>query len=160
MFDERAHAAVAVLAVARHAAAEPDRLGPGALDELLVQQHVELAAMHGILRPVIAGDETARFRIDVVAVQAHQRPFLGGHADAVEVLFGEAEIVKFAHGIGLQIDADAERAHLARRFEHNAGHADPFERERRRQPADAAAGNEHEIVRHSHSFAPQPVGFH
>lgn len=35
----------------------------------------------------------------------------------IEIALGDAEIVEFAHGIGLQIDADAERAQCAHRFE-------------------------------------------
>ena len=61
----------------------------------------------------------------------------------------DAEIVELAHGVGLQIDADAERAHLAHRFEDDAGHADLVQRQGRRQPANAAAGDDHKIVRHT-----------
>ena len=75
-----------------------------------------------------------------------QRPFLGRQADAVEIGFGDAEVVELAHGIGLQIDADAERAHLAHRLEDDAGHADLVERERGRQAANAAAGDDHAIT--------------
>jgi hypothetical protein len=46
----------------------------------------------------------------------------------------------------LQIDADAERAHVAHRFEDDARHADLMQRERGREPADAAAGNDHAII--------------
>ena len=57
--------------------------------------------------------------------------------------------MELAHRIGLQVDADTERAHLARRFEHHAGHADLLQRQGRRQPADAAAGDEHGAFRHA-----------
>ena len=112
--------------------------------------------MHRILRPVVAGELAARLGIDVVAVQAHQRPFPGRQADAVEIGFGDAEIVELAHGIGLHIDADAERPHLAYRLVDNAGHADLVEREGHRQAANAAAGDDDTIT---HTRGP-PVALH
>ena len=111
--------------------------------------------MHRVLRPVVAGEQPARLGIDVVAVEPDQRPFLGRQADAVEVGLRDAEVVELAHGVGLQVDADAERAHLAHRLEHDAGHADLVQRQRRRQPADAAAGDEDWIC--WSRFGPQPV---
>ena len=103
--------------------------------------------MHRVLRPLVAGEQPARLGVDVVAVEPDQRPFLGRQAHAVEVGLREAEIVELAHGVGLQIDADAERAHLADRFEDDAGHADLVQRQRCRQPADAAAGDDDAIFR-------------
>ena len=102
--------------------------------------------MHRVLRPVVAREFAARLRIDVVAVQSDQRPFARRKADPVEVGLGDAEVVEFAHGIGLQIDADAERAHVAHRFEDDTGHANLMERERSREPANAAAGNDHAVA--------------
>ena len=148
MRDVRRDAA-GIVAVAGDAAAEPDRLRSQPLHHLLVQQHVEAAAMHRILRPVVAGETPARLRIDVVAVEPDQRPFPRGQAHLIELALGDPEIVELAHRIGLHIDADAERAHLARRFEHHAGHADLVQRQGRRQSADAAAGDEHGAFRHA-----------
>jgi hypothetical protein len=48
----------------------------------------------------------------------------------------------------LQIDADAERAHFPDRFEDDAGHADLVEREAQRESPDAAARDQHRIIRH------------
>ena len=53
-----------------------------------------------------------------------------------------AEVAQFAHGVGLQVDADAERPHLAHGFKDDARHADLLERQRGDEPADAAAGND------------------
>ena len=115
--------------------------------------------MHGVLRPVVAGEQPARLGVDVVAVQPDQRPFLRGQADAVEVGLAEAEVVELAHGVGLQVDADAERAHLAHRLEHDAGHTDLVQRERGREPADAAARNKDWFVGHAHPIR-KPRGGH
>ena len=150
VLDQRANAAVAELAIAGDPAAELDRLRPDPLHDLIVQQHVEPPAMHRVLRPVVAGEFSARLGIDVVAVEPDQRPFLCGQADLVEVRLGDAEVVKLAHGVRLQVDADAERAHLAHRFEDGARHADLMQRERGGEPADAAAGDDHAIIGHCH----------
>ena len=61
----------------------------------------------------------------------------------------DAEIVNLAHGVRLQVDADAERAHLAHRFEYDTRHADLVERKCGRQPANAAAGDDYLIIRHA-----------
>ena len=120
VFDTRADATVGMLAIAGDAASKSHRLRAQPLRDLVVQQHVEQPAMHSILRPVVARAFSARLGIDVVAVEPNQRPFFRRQADAVEVGFGDAEVIEFAHRIGLQIDADAERAHLADRFEDDA----------------------------------------
>ena len=77
-------------------------------------------------------------------------------AHAIEIGLRDAEIVEFAHGIGLQIDADAERAHLAHRFEDDARHADLMQRQRRRQPADAAAGDEYGVIHYADLLSATP----
>jgi hypothetical protein len=63
-----------------------------------------------------------------------------------EIALCEAEIVEFSHGIGLQIDADAERAHIPDRFVDNAGHANLAERQSCREPANAATGNDYKVI--------------
>jgi hypothetical protein len=147
VLDQRADAAVGILGVAGDAAAEPHCAGTGALDQPPIEQHMEMAAVHRILRPVVAGEFPARLRIDVVAVEGDQRPFLRRHADAVEIALREAEIGELAHGVGLHIDADAERAQFARRLEHDAGYADLVQRQRGGEPADAPARDQHWMVR-------------
>jgi hypothetical protein len=156
MFDARADAAVGILGVAGHAAPEPHRLRSEPLLQLLVEQHVELPAVHRVLRPVVAGEQPARLRIDVVAVQPDQRPFLRRNANPVEVLRREAEVVELAHCIRLQVDADTERAHVAHRLEHDAGDPDLVQRQRRREPAEAAARDQYRIVSHAGPARPIP----
>ena len=46
MLDQHGHAALRLLAVAGHPAAQPDRPLADPLDHHLVEQHVEMAAMH------------------------------------------------------------------------------------------------------------------
>jgi hypothetical protein len=107
-------------AIAGHAAAKPDSFGAESVDDLSVQQHVEGAAMHGVLRPSVSRFQSTGFGIDVVAVQAHQRPFLGGKADLIQVVLIDAEVVELTHGVGLQVDAHAQRPHLAHRLVYDA----------------------------------------
>ena len=107
--------------------------------------------MHGVLRPLVPGEPPARLRVDVVAVEADQCPLFRGQADLVELRFRDAEVIELAHGVGLQVDADAKRLHLAHGLEHHARYADLVKREGRRQPADPAAGNEDR--RHRECFA-------
>jgi hypothetical protein len=56
--------------------------------------------------------------------------------------------MKFTHGVGLQIDADAKRTHFPDRFEDNAGHANLVEREGCCQPTNAAASDDYSTIRH------------
>jgi hypothetical protein len=58
-----------MLAIGDHLASEPDRIGPGALQELPEQEDVKLAAMHDVLWPIVAGEAAARLRVDVVTIQ-------------------------------------------------------------------------------------------
>jgi hypothetical protein len=117
-----------------------------------MQQHMKLAAMNRVLRPLVSRQESARFGIDVVAVEPDQRPFLGRQTHAIEIGLTETEIIELAHRVRLHVDANAERAHLAHRFEHNAGHTDLMQCQRGGEPADTATGNDYEIVPH----APHP----
>jgi hypothetical protein len=60
---------------------------------------------------------------------AHSRAW---QADAVEQVGVEAQVEQLAHGIGLQVDAHAQRLELGHGFEDDAGHADLVQRERQR----------------------------
>ena len=50
---------------------------PQPLKHLGVEHHVKPAAMDSILRPVVASQRSSCFAVDVVAVEADQRPLLG-----------------------------------------------------------------------------------
>ena len=102
----------------------------------------EMAAMHRVLRPAIARKTPARLRVDVIAVEADQCPLHCRDAQLVELRLRDAEVVEFAHGVGLQVDAHAQWLHLAYGFEHDTRHADLMKRQRGGQSADTATGDE------------------
>ncbi len=155
VLDQGRHPAAGVLAISGDPAAQPHGIRAGPLQQRVVQQHVELAAVDRILRPPVAGQPAAGFAIDVRAIEPDQGPLLGRHADGLELSLADAEVVEFAHGVGLQVDADAERPHLPHRLIDDAGHADLMQGQRRRQAADAASGDNHEIIRHRTGLAPR-----
>ena len=101
--------ALGMIAIAGDAHAREDGLRAEPLDGRLMQQHLQLAAMNRILGPGVACEEAARLRVDVVAVEPDQGPFFGRQPDHIERVLPEAEIIELAHGIGLEVDADAER---------------------------------------------------
>jgi hypothetical protein len=72
----------------------------------------------------------------------------------VELCFRDAEVIELADGVGLQVDANPQRLHLAHGLEYQARHADLVKRQSRCQPADPAAGNENFLrCRHRECFA-------
>ena len=85
--------------------------------------------MNSILRPVVASQEPSGLGIDVIAV----KPGPGAHSlrpcNPIEILLGDAEIVEFTHGIGLQVDTNSKRTHSPDRFKDDAGHPNLVERE-------------------------------
>jgi len=133
---------VVTVPVAGHALAEPDRVAAEALEHGAVQQHLQLAAVHRVLRPAIAGQQAARLGVDVVAVAADKRPLTCLDADRVQQFAADAEVVELANGVRLQVDADTERLRIGDRLEHHARHADLVEREREAHAADAASGDQ------------------
>src|SRR5688572_18967262 len=104
--------------------------------------------MHRVLRPVVTGEQTARLRVHVLAVQPDERPLARRQPDRVQSVGADTELVELADGVRLQIDADAERLELRDGFEHAARHADLLQRQRDTESADAATGNEHGEIGH------------
>jgi len=72
--DQRRHA-VGMIAITRDAMAKPDRVGPEPLQRHLVEQHLQLPAMHRVLRPAVAREQAARLR----RVQAARPRLLAAH---------------------------------------------------------------------------------
>lgn len=109
----------------------------------LQQQHVQTAAMHRVLGPVVAGVQAARLGVDLVAVATDQSPLPAAHADLRQHGVVQPQIEQLAHRIRLQIDAQAQRCELSNRLEDPTGHADLVQRQRRSESADATAGDQH-----------------
>jgi hypothetical protein len=105
------------------------------------QDHLQLAAMDGELRPGQAGMPPARIGPDRLAVAVGVAQLAGFDAGRGERRF-EPEARQDAHRTSLNVDADAERPRLGHRLE------DPDIESRARQAhgggqaADAAAGND------------------
>src|SRR5688572_3583139 len=49
-----------------------------------IQQHLQLTAVHGVLRPIVAGLYTPQFGIDFTAVETDENPLSGLHSDRIE----------------------------------------------------------------------------
>jgi hypothetical protein len=118
------------------------------VDHRAVQQHLQRAAMHGVLRPPVPREQAARLRVHVLAVQTDERPLARLHADCVQVAGTDVELVELAHGVRLKVDADAERFQLRDGLEHDARHADLLQRESNAESADTATGNDHGQIGH------------
>ena len=69
-----------------------------------------------------------------------------GRPTRSRICLGKTEIVEFTHRIGLQVDPYAERAHIPDRFEDNCLHANLMKRQRCRQTANAATGDDYWMV--------------
>ena len=105
------------------------------------QDLVQLAARDRNLRPAVAGGAAARLGPDQLAVLVVEGELLGEDAGRRE-LVAEAERGQLADGIGLQIDAVAERAQRRHRVIDAAGDADLMQAQRLRQSGDAAADDD------------------
>ncbi len=107
-----------------------------------IQQHLQLAPVHRALWPLVACQQAARLAVDVAAIAADQRPFFGLNANGVERGRVKAQVVKFAHGIGLQVDAHAQGLQVFDGLVNYAVHADLMKRECQRHTANATASDQ------------------
>src|SRR6185436_10453100 len=104
--------------------------------------------MHGVLRPPVPGQHTARLGVDVLTVQPDERPLARRQADRVQAVGTDVELVELPDGVGLQVDAYAERLQLANGFEDEARDADLLQGQRDAESADSATGNEYGQIGH------------
>ena len=132
---------VAALLEARQAMAGDDRLRAQPLVDRREQDLVQLAPRNRNLRPAIAGGAAARLAPDQLAVLVVERELLGEDAGRGE-LVAETERGQFADGVGLQVDAVAERAQHRHRVIDAAGDADLMQAQRLRQPGNPAADDD------------------
>ncbi len=136
------HRLIAVVVDARAAPAEHHLVGAGARDEGLEQHHLQVAAMDGELRHVVAGKAAGRLAVDELAEAVVEAIFARGDGDLGERIF-ETERAEFARGMRQDVDADADRLELGRRLEDAAGDAGAMQHQAQRQAADAGADDEH-----------------
>ena len=115
-----------------------------------VEHHlVQIGAMDRQLRPVVAGEASARLLVDELAMAAVEGELARLDGLRRQRLL-QAEFAQLAHGMRQQIDADAERQHVGSGLEHARRDAGLVQAERQRQPADAAADDQHiGLVAHS-----------
>jgi hypothetical protein len=69
--------AIAVVAITDDALPHAHRAGPEALGRRAEEQHLQAAAVHRVLRPAVTGEQAARLGVNVLAVQADERPLPG-----------------------------------------------------------------------------------
>ena len=98
----------------------------------------QLAAVDGELRPAVAGGQAARLAPDPLPVPGVEDELGGGDADRGQVV-EEAELGQLAHGVGQDVDADAQLLHgRGRLVDLDVVEAGVVEREGQRHAADAA----------------------
>jgi len=141
--DECGHAFGIILPVAHHALAQLHGVVAQALPHGVEQHHLQLPPVHRILGPVVARLQPAWLGVHLVAVATHQRPFARLQANRVQHLVAKPQVVQFSHGVGLQVDAHAQRLQLGHCFKDDAGHADLVQGEGSGHATDAAASDQH-----------------
>ena len=121
-----------------------------ALDDRLVQQHLQVPAMHRKLRPPVAGVDPARLAPDPLAELVVVREFGCADRGGVEAA-GQPEIGQYPDRVRQQVDSDSERTDPVYRFVDDRVDADPMQAERRGQSADAGADDNclHAVASHS-----------
>ena len=85
--------AIGVVAVADDTMPGEHRAGSETLDRRAVEQHLQAAAMHSVLRPTVTGEKTARLGVHVLAVQSYERPLAGRQTDRVQLGRADTELV-------------------------------------------------------------------
>ena len=101
---------------------EVHAVGAGALNKGVKQHHLQVAAMDGELRPVVAAVAAGRVRIDELPEAVVVGDLAGGDADVGQRLL-EPELGQFLGGVRQKVDADAERPDLGHRLVDAAGDA-------------------------------------
>mgnify|MGYP003136857680 CR=1 FL=1 len=156
--DEARRHPLPVLLELRQPPVGADARPPEPFASRLVEDHLQPAAVDGILRPAIAGVAAARLAPDLLAVPVGVDQFLGLDRRRGEPV-GEAQFRQFAHRMRQQVDADAERSDLRHRLEQRDLDAGSVQGERRRQPADPAARHDdlHAVLHPAPAARRRPV---
>ena len=92
-------------------------------DRRIEQHALQIAAMDRVLRIVVAGVAAERLAVDQLAEAVEERGLARQHRHARQLGL-EAQPRELARRVRQDVDADAERPHLGRGFEHARGDAD------------------------------------
>jgi len=118
-----------------------DLAGTQALSGGIQQDHQQCAAVDGELRPVVTGLAASGLRPDTLPVIIIIAEFGGRNRGCGQHVM-QSEVGQFAHGMGQQIDADAQRLRCGNGLEDTAVDADLVQAQRGCQAGDAAAGDQ------------------
>ena len=140
--DEPGRHALLVLGEGIEGVTEEDILIADAGPHCLVQDHQQSTAMDRVLRPAVAGGEAARFAPDALPVLGVKRE-LGGRDRLAGELIAQTQLDQLAHGVRLDVDADADRTQLRHGLVDARLDARGVQGERGSQSADAAAHHDH-----------------
>ena len=149
MVDMRGHATLWPVGISGDLGAKLHGIDTGALHQRLIQQHMQLAPMRGVLRPAIACIGAARLCVNLLPLLPDQRPFPCGHADFVQLRLGQPQIKQLAHGIGLDVDPHTQGFQAAHLFIDGAAQAKLVQRKRQCKAADTAACDQDMGLGHS-----------
>ena len=103
--------------------------------------------MRRVLRPCTTNVQSARLGIDVLAVQADQRPFLRRYANLIQLIGAKTHLEKLAHTVRPKVDPKAKRAKLFDCLENNGGHTDLIKRQSQRQLTNASSCDKYGLIR-------------
>jgi len=95
-------------------------VGSGARTEGIEQDHLQIAAMDGELRVLVARCPSQRLPINQLTEAIEEGRVLGRDRDPRQISF-KSERGKFFGGMRKQIDADPDRPDVGRRFKYPAG---------------------------------------
>src|SRR5688572_19524778 len=159
--DQRPDAGAAgMLAIPRDLHARSNSASAETLDDRVVEEHLQAAAVYRVLRPLVAGAHAARLGVHLLAVQSDQHEFPGLQPDGVQLLRSDPELIELSHGVRLQVDADAKRLEMPHRFQHDAWDPDLMQGQGDTQSSDAAPGNEDRSTIHRPARIAGPVSGH
>ena len=138
-------------------AAGVDAVGADVGERRGMQDGVQLAAMDRDLRPSVAGRKPPRFIPDRLAALGEVRQRRGCQPVAGQFV-GEPERIELAHGVGQQVDSDAQRLDAIDALEHPDGEAGTVQAQRGRQAADSSTGDD-DIVHRTQPTSASISGF-
>ena len=117
-------------------------VGADAVDHRIEQERMKIFSVDRILRPAIAGSQTARFRPDQLSEFVVIVEFRGFDRNGRQ-RFCKSKLDQLAHRIGLQIDADAQGLDLRRLLEQLYVDSGIMQAQRRGKAAYAASDDQH-----------------